>query len=100
MAFESWALALPLLALGIAVARWNIHVPLYAHPTAWRDELILSLGAGIYEELVFRLILMTVLVVFLPTFSSIANGVGKPANGMYLGCAVFFIPLLGFRALS
>jgi membrane protease YdiL (CAAX protease family) len=64
MAFESWALSLPLLALGIAVARWNIHVPLYARPSAWRDELILSLGAGIYEELVFRLILMTALAIF------------------------------------
>jgi hypothetical protein len=28
MALESVALAMPLLALGISVARWNIHIPL------------------------------------------------------------------------
>jgi membrane protease YdiL (CAAX protease family) len=62
MAMESLFLAIPLLALGISSARWNIHVPLWGRAEAWRDDAILSLGAGIYEELVFRLILMTLLV--------------------------------------
>lgn len=65
MALESVLLALPLLALGVAVARWNIHVPLYSDPDQWRDNTILSLGAGIYEEFVFRLILMTGLMLIL-----------------------------------
>jgi membrane protease YdiL (CAAX protease family) len=59
MAGESLALSLPLLALGLSVARWHIHVPLSTQSGAWRDDTILSLGAGVYEELVFRLILMT-----------------------------------------
>ena len=65
MAMESLTLAIPLLALGISSARWNIHVPLWGPATSWRDETILSLGAGIYEELVFRLILMTLLMLLL-----------------------------------
>jgi membrane protease YdiL (CAAX protease family) len=65
MAVESFALSLPLLALGMSFARWNIHVPLWGRADVWRDETILSVGAGIYEELVFRLILMTLLMFIL-----------------------------------
>ncbi len=65
MLLESWTLALPLLVLGISFARWNIHVPLYGRLESWRDDTILSLGAGVYEELVFRLILMTLLMMLL-----------------------------------
>ncbi len=65
MAVESWALCLPLLALGVGVARWNIRLPLAAGPERLVQNAILSLGAGIYEELLFRLILMTLLWVFL-----------------------------------
>jgi Type II CAAX prenyl endopeptidase Rce1-like len=59
MLVESLLLALPLLALGIAVARWHIHIPLQAHFHISSDNVILSVGAGIYEEFVFRLALMT-----------------------------------------
>lgn len=59
MLVESVLLALPLLALGIAVARWHIHIPLQAHFHISSDNVILSVGAGIYEEFVFRLALMT-----------------------------------------
>jgi membrane protease YdiL (CAAX protease family) len=65
MALESLFLSLPLIALGLSFARWHIHVPLYGHADAWRDNTILSLGAGLYEELVFRLILMTLLMLIL-----------------------------------
>jgi hypothetical protein len=65
MGLESFALSLPLLALGMSFARWNIHVPLWGGAQVWRDETILSLGAGIYEELVFRLVMMTLLTVLL-----------------------------------
>jgi membrane protease YdiL (CAAX protease family) len=68
MALESVLLSLPLIALGLSFARWHIHVPLYGNGEAWRDNTILSLGAGLYEELVFRLILMTLLVVILGDF--------------------------------
>ncbi len=59
MAIESIGLSLPLLILGVAAARWNVGSPVQN----WRDDAVLSLGAGIYEELVFRLILMTLLMV-------------------------------------
>jgi membrane protease YdiL (CAAX protease family) len=62
MSVESWMLCLPLVTLGIAFARWNIHVPLYGRTEALRDETILSVGAGVYEELVFRLMLMTAIM--------------------------------------
>ena len=62
MGLESWLLCLPLVTLGIAFARWDIHVPLYGRSEVLRDQTILSVGAGVYEELVFRLILMTAIM--------------------------------------
>lgn len=69
MAIESSLLSLPLLALSVVLAHLLRMVPLAAasHPALAMsklppdDLLILCLGAGIYEELVFRLILLTVL---------------------------------------
>ena len=69
MAIESSLLSLPLLALSVVLAHLLRMVPLAAasHPALGMsklptdDLLILCLGAGIYEELVFRLILLTVL---------------------------------------
>jgi len=66
MLLESCLLAIPLIALGASVARWNIHVPLSTGLNVnWPGELVLSLGAGIYEEFVFRLALMTVISIAL-----------------------------------
>lgn len=61
MLIESMVLAIPLLALGVAVARWNVHVPLSARAEQWSNNAVLSVGAGVYEEFVFRLGLMTVI---------------------------------------
>jgi hypothetical protein len=66
MLLEGAAWGVPLLAIGTVTARYlsHYHLPLAASktPTAL---LVLSLGAGIYEELVFRLIGLTLLhVVF------------------------------------
>jgi hypothetical protein len=70
MGMESILLALPLLALGLACARWQSSVPLGAIGPAtslraavpgWSDQTILSIGAGIYEETVFRLMGLTAL---------------------------------------
>jgi hypothetical protein len=63
MLLESLLLAMPLLALGLAVARWHIHIPLSAHLHISSDNVILSLGAGIYEEFVFRLGMMTLVYI-------------------------------------
>jgi membrane protease YdiL (CAAX protease family) len=61
MAIESLLLALPLLALAAALARWQTHPLLWASSTESADRIIIALGAGIYEELIFRLIALTLL---------------------------------------
>ena len=63
MLVESILLSLPLLALGTAMARWRIRVPLAAPFGYWGNNALLSLGAGIYEEFVFRLVLMTLIFI-------------------------------------
>jgi hypothetical protein len=63
MAIESVALALPLIVFGVLLARY---VPLSATTSeSLGQTVILSLGAGVYEELVFRLILCTTLAIVL-----------------------------------
>jgi hypothetical protein len=61
MLLESLVLALPLLALGISVSRWHIHIPLAGSIVQWENNAVLSVGAGVYEEFVFRLGLMTLI---------------------------------------
>ena len=69
MAAEGTLLSVPLIGMGMIVAYLFHRAPLAASPagmaaivaTPSRDLLVLCLGAGIYEELVFRLIVLTVL---------------------------------------
>jgi hypothetical protein len=61
MTIEGCFLGLPLLAMGILGLRY-----LAAPATGdWRGMIVLSIGAGIYEELVFRLIAFTLLQLLL-----------------------------------
>ena len=62
MTAESVLLALPLLALSREIARY---VPLAMLRASRQDVVIMSLGAGVYEELVFRLVLFTLLSLLL-----------------------------------
>jgi hypothetical protein len=55
---ESLLLALPLVALAAELPKY---FPLAAISTTRSDLIIMSLGAGVYEELVFRLILFSAL---------------------------------------
>lgn len=69
MSLESCVLVLPLLVLGLimnskgeeshfaAAAMQNAPIDLRAAP--WQERLTLSIGAGLYEELVFRLVMIT-----------------------------------------
>ena len=61
MAIEGCLLGLPLLAIGIVGLRY------LAAPVSgdWRGMIVLSIGAGIYEELVFRLVAFTLLQLLL-----------------------------------
>jgi hypothetical protein len=58
MAFESLVLALPVILLSFLSSH---HLPLLTGGSDWKGLVVLSLGAGIYEEMVFRLICFTVL---------------------------------------
>ena len=61
MAVEGSFLGLPLLAMGIVGLRYL----LAGAGGDWRGMIVLSIGAGIYEELVFRLIAFTLLQLLL-----------------------------------
>jgi membrane protease YdiL (CAAX protease family) len=58
MALEGSFLGLPLLAVGLLGLRY---LAAAGGTPDWRGMIVLSIGAGIYEELVFRLIAFTVL---------------------------------------
>ena len=62
MCIESALLALPILAVGNIIGHY---LPLYAPGSSWKGGVVLALGAGIYEELVFRLIAFTLLNILL-----------------------------------
>jgi hypothetical protein len=66
MALEGAAWGIPLVAIGSLSARYLYpHLPLMTGTGDWRTMFVLSMGAGIYEELVFRLIGLTVLYILL-----------------------------------
>jgi hypothetical protein len=62
MGAEAVLLALPLMALNLAMIHWS---SLSVRTDYWGDLCVAMLGAGIYEELVFRLIGLTVLSIIL-----------------------------------
>ena len=65
MALESILLALPLLALAAGLARWTWRPILAGLFDDRPGQIVIALGAGIYEEMIFRLILITLLNVLL-----------------------------------
>jgi hypothetical protein len=65
MAGESVLLAMPLLLLNELIRRSSALAGVLTPATSAFDNLLLSVGAGIYEELVFRLIIITLLTVLL-----------------------------------
>ncbi len=77
MAVESAAMAMPLIVLGYALARY---FPLAAHGRGASDLLIMAFGAGIYEEYFFRLALFTILSLVLRDLFKM----GKKASGLLI----------------
>lgn len=67
MGLESFLLAAPLLGLAITATHPHIHLPTISSMIDGRYFIILSVGAGIYEEMVFRLILIGLLTIFFET---------------------------------
>lgn len=76
MGVESLMLAIPLVVLSHAATSYEQAVQLVASAGAdrWFGDLLLSIGAGIYEELVFRLILISVLSVVLMDLARVPEG--------------------------
>lgn len=96
---ESLVYTIPLLVF------WVVHQPLTAvtpAQAAWVDDLIRSFGAGIYEELVFRLMCITVLVIVLIDVARLPRG--PTAVVIVVLSAVFFAyvhhPPLGAEPFS
>jgi membrane protease YdiL (CAAX protease family) len=119
MALESSLLSVPLLAMSVLLAQLLRVVPLAASPAhpplgisglPTDDLLILCLGAGIYEELVFRLILLTVLTLLVKDLlqfpAKLATLVVVLASALvfsgyhYLGPEVFQWRTFAFRTLA
>ena len=75
MGCETMALATPLLIFSLAY--WGWPVPLRDLPAeAWRWDLMFSIGAGVYEELVFRLLLIgPICYIFISILKSDSNAV-------------------------
>jgi membrane protease YdiL (CAAX protease family) len=76
MCVESVMYAVPLVTLGYVFQHY-----LLVHPVSdnWRRLLVLSIGAGIYEELVFRLILFHLLHMILVDLLHVPKGRALPA---------------------
>jgi hypothetical protein len=75
MWIESFMLAIPLLVLSHVA---NKHVIMAAFDkvsgNSWLNELLLSVGAGLYEELLFRLILIILLNILLIDVMKVGEG--------------------------
>ena len=116
MAVEASLLSVPLLACSVVLAQLLRHLPMAAHPVlgAGRmlsdDLLILCLGAGIYEELVFRLILLTVLTLLVKDLLKFPKGSVAPlvvllsavvfSGYHYLGSEPFLWRTFAFRTVA
>jgi membrane protease YdiL (CAAX protease family) len=61
MAIESALLGIPLLLVWLAAAPYLARIPLFPGPIALTGWAVPCIGAGIYEELIFRLIVMNLL---------------------------------------
>jgi hypothetical protein len=110
MAIESVILSAPLLALGVAVSRWNVHAPLGVNGDTWRNNAVLSLGAGIYEEFIFRFALMTLITMLvadlLGVHKSLSNLLMVATSAVlfslyhYLGAEAFQLRSFVFRTAA
>jgi membrane protease YdiL (CAAX protease family) len=85
MGFESVMYAIPLVTMGYVFQHY-----LLSHQVAdnWRRLLVLSIGAGIYEEMVFRLVLFHLLHMLLVDVLRIPKGRAVPL--MVVTSAVLF----------
>ena len=107
MLIESFLLALPLILMGFAAARyWSLS----ASRITPSSLIVLSLGAGIYEELVFRLMALTILHLILIDLFALKKGLAILlmvsissllfAGYHYLGSEPFIWQTFAFRTAA
>jgi hypothetical protein len=106
MSVESIALATPLVLVGYL---FRHYLPLMAS-SQWKSDIVLSLGAGIYEELVFRLACFAVLHFVLVDFLGVPRRSGMLLVVVisavlfsayhYLGTETFQLRTFAFRAVA
>ena len=94
MGAESFLWAVALVILFVAVAH-GITMQAVTHPVehvmtrlSWQSQVVLSIGAGIYEELLFRLVLLTVLNMILVDLFGLS--VAKAIPIIIIASAVLF----------
>jgi membrane protease YdiL (CAAX protease family) len=95
MYLESVLLALPLLALAAAVARWQLRPLLGAFENGFPDQVIIAMGAGIYEEMIFRLIALTLLNILIVDILRIPKNRGAILMVLISGAMFSFYHYLG-----
>lgn len=113
MLFESIVMAVPLVIMGYAVMYYTPNIHLMATDAggpSFTGLLVLNLGAGIYEELVFRLIAFTaislLLIEVLKFRELTANIVMVGGSAVlfslyhYLGDEPFALPSFAFRTVA
>jgi hypothetical protein len=112
MAVESLVMAVPLIIIGSAMIQYlNNHLHLAGTFASGKGPMmILSLGAGIYEELVFRLIAFTILSFILRDIFELPQVVAVPviigssailfSAYHYLGSEPFNLPTFAFRTTA
>ncbi len=94
MAVESLILSLPLFVLmlvgfGVARSQWHIVAAAAVNaPTPWQTLMVYSVGAGIYEELLFRLIGIALLHMVFADLLALPDHVS--AAGAVIGTAALF----------
>jgi membrane protease YdiL (CAAX protease family) len=107
MVLECCILAIPLILFSLLASQY---VPLLTGDSDWRGLIVLSIGAGIYEELVFRLICFTLLDLLLISLLQIKRPVAVLlmvvtsavlfACYHYLGNESFRLRSFAFRTLA
>jgi Type II CAAX prenyl endopeptidase Rce1-like len=88
MFIESLLLALPLLAFAAGLARWNPRPLLAAVDQDWTQRIVIAVGAGVYEELIFRLAALTLLHLLLVDVFKVPKN--RAAVSMVLISALMF----------
>lgn len=76
MGLESALWAIPLLIFGLIARAPAVATADAVRDFSWQARLTISLGAGIYEELLFRLILITAIHFLLVDLFHLADGLG------------------------